>query len=162
MGILKSLTDNASVISAASSLLGGFAGIGNLLFGNSSARKQARYQQQLQLELMQKQNELAKQNATIDYQRQRELISDNALLTKLGRRQAGLSTAGDYTTSASSAPQIASPSAPSAPSMSDPSVRMLQGVEAMQASANTLLDSSIKQAQKANLDSQTERHNSQK
>ena len=159
MGILKSLTDNASGISAASSLLGGFAGIGNLLFGNSSARKQARYQQQLQLELMQKQNELAKQNATIDYQRQRELISDNALLTKLGRRQAGLSTAGDYTTSASSAPQIASPSAPSAPSMSDPSVRMLQGVEAMQASANTLLDSSIKQAQKANLDSQTERQN---
>lgn len=159
MGLLKSLTANASGISAASSLLGGFAGIGNLLFGNSSARKQARFQQQLQLELMQKQNELAQQNATIDYQRQRELIADNALLTKLGRRSAGLSTAGDYTTSASSAPQISSPSVPSAPSMSDPSVRMLQGVEAVQASANTLLDSSIKQAQKANLDSQTERQN---
>ena len=159
MGILKKLTDNATGISAASSLLGGFAGIGNLLFGNSSARKQARFQQQLQLELMQKQNELAQQNAAIDYQRQRELITDNALLTKLGRKQAGLSTAGDFTTSASSAPQIASPSVPSAPSMSDPSVRMLQGVEAVQASANTLLDSSIKQAQKANLDSQTERQN---
>ncbi|QRV61964.1 hypothetical protein [Microvirus sp.] len=159
MGILKSLTDNASGISAASSFLGSAAGIGNLLFGNSSARKQARFQQQLQLELMQKQNELAQQNATIDYQRQRELIADNALLTKLGRRQAGLSTAGDYTTSASSAPQISAPSVPSAPSMSDPSVRMLQGVEAVQASANTLLDSSIKQAQKANLDSQTERQN---
>ena len=159
MGILKSLTDNASGLSAASSLLGSFSGIGNLLFGNSSARKQARFQQQLQLELMQKQNELAQQNASIDYQRQRELIADNALLTKLGRRQAGLSTAGDYTTSASSAPQISAPSVPSAPSMSDPSVRMLQGVEAVQASANTLLDSSIKQAQKANLDSQTERQN---
>lgn len=159
MGILKSLTDNASGISAASSLLGSAAGIGNLLFGNSSARKQARFQQQLQLELMHKQNELAQQNATIDYQRQRELIADNALLTKLGRRQAGLSTAGDYTTSASSAPQISAPSVPSAPSMTDPSVRMLQGVQAVQASANTLLDSSIKQAQKANLDSQTERQN---
>lgn len=159
MGILKSLTDNASGISAASSLLGGFAGIGNLLFGGSSARKQARFQQQLQLELMQKQNALAQQNATIDYQRQRELIADNALLTKLGRRQAGLSTAGDYTTSASSAPQIQSPSATSAPSMQDPSARMLQGVQAVQASANTLLESNIKQAQKANLDSQTERQN---
>lgn len=159
MGLLKSLTDNADGISAAASLVGAGAGVGNLLFGNSSARKQARYQQQLQLELMQRQQQYSQENAAIDYQRQRDLITDNALLEKQGRRNAGLSTAGDYTNSAASAPQISSPSAPSAPSMSDPSVRMLQGVEAVQASANSLIDSSVKQSQKANLDSQTERQN---
>lgn len=159
MGLLKTLNDNANGISAAASLASAGAGIGSLLFGNSAARKQARFQQQLQLELMQRQQQYAQENASIDYQRQRELISDNALLTKLGRRNAGLSTAGDYTTSAASAPQISAPSAPSAPSMSDPSVRMLQGVEAVQASANSLMDSSVKQSQKANLDSQTERQN---
>lgn len=159
MGFLKTLNDNANGISAAASLASAGAGIGSLLFGNSAARKQARFQQKLQLELMQRQQQYAQENAAIDYQRQRDLISDNALLEKQGRRNAGLSTAGDYTTSASSAPQISAPSAPSAPSMSDPSVRMLQGVEAVQASANSLMDSSVKQSQKANLDSQTERQN---
>lgn len=92
------------------SAIGGVAGL--LGIGGDDTKKQVKAQKQL----IDYQNQLNQQNSLIDYNRLRELTTDNALLQKLGKRQAGLNTAlGDGSVaSASSVNPISSPSVPSA------------------------------------------------
>lgn len=148
MGLLDNISTGASAASSAVSAIGG---ISSLLFGPSQQRKAARYQQKLQMELNEQQQRFARTNALTDYQRQRELIHDNAQLEKQGRQAAGLSTAGDFGSSAASVSPISAPSAGSAPSLPDPNASMLAGVSQIQASANSLIQN---RAAMANAESQ--------
>lgn len=135
------LLDNLQTgLSLASGGVGLLSGIKGLFGGNSDAKKQAEYQQKLQLQLMEKQQEYAKSNALLDYQRQRQLVLDNASLSKQGMRNAGLSTAGDFNGSAPSVSPISSPSAPSAPSMQDPTSRLMQSIGLIQSSTQQMLN----------------------
>lgn len=69
----------------------------------------------------------ARQNNQQDMQNTYALTRDTALLEAQGKRNAGLSLAGDGSTSIASAPDISSPSLPSAP-MADDSTSEIQGL----------------------------------
>lgn len=69
----------------------------------------------------------ARQNNQQDMQNTYALTRDSALLEAQGKRNAGLSLAGDGSTSIASAPDISSPSLPSAP-MADDSTSEIQGL----------------------------------
>lgn len=153
MGFLDNLSTGAS---AASSAVGAVGGVASLLFGGSQQRKQARYQMRLQQQLNQQQQLYARENAATAYQRQRDLTRDAALLQKTGQQQAGLSTAGDFGGSAASVSPIAPPSAGSAPSLPDPNASMLAGIQAIQASANSLVQNRAAQAQAEGLELQND------
>lgn len=153
MGFLDDLSTGAS---AASSAVGAVGGVASLLFGGSQQRKQARYQMRLQQQLNQQQQQYARENAATAYQRQRDLTRDTALLQKTGQQQAGLSTAGDFGGSAASVSPIAPPSAGSAPSLPDPNTSMLAGIQAIQASANSLVQNRAAQAQAEGLELQND------
>lgn len=144
MGLLDKLSKGAGVASSAVGVLGGVA---SLISGGSQQRKQARYQMQLQQQLNEQQQRFAREDAAITYQRQRDLTKDTALLQKIGQQQAGLSTAGDFGGSAASVSPISSPSAGSAPSLPDPNASLLAGIQAIQASANSLTQNRAAQAQ---------------
>ena len=98
-------------------------GVSSLFGGDTSETKQAKklanQQFQMQQALNQQQNEFAKENALLDYQRQRELTRDNASLQQVGKIQAGINPAlGDGTTpAAASVNPVAAPSAGTAPSI---------------------------------------------
>ena len=79
MGFLDDMNNIGAATSAAS-------GVGSLLFGQRMSRANARYQMKLQKELLATQQGYAVQNAATDYARQRELMQDTSLLTKLGRK----------------------------------------------------------------------------
>lgn len=132
------------------------SGVGSLLFGQRMSRANARYQMKLQKELMATQQSYAVQNAATDYFRQRELMQDTSLLTKLGRQKAGLSTAGDYNNVSASAPQISSPSAPSSPSLTDPNQFLLSGAKQIQDSVTSLTQQRAAAAQAEGLEMQNE------
>lgn len=153
MGFLDNLSTGAS---AASSAVGAVGGVASLLFGGSQQRKQARYQMRLQQQLNAQQQQYARENAATAYQRQRDLTRDTALLQKTGQQQAGLSTAGDFGGSAASVSPIAPPSAGSAPSLPDPNASMLAGIQAIQASANSLVQNRTAQAQAEGLELQND------
>lgn len=136
MGFLDKFSTGAS---AASSAVGALGGVSSLLFGASQQRKAARYQQKLQMELNEQQQRFARANALADYQRQRELTHDTALLEKQGRQAAGLSTAGDFGSGPATVNSTASPSAGSAPSLPDPNTSILAGISQLQSSANSFV-----------------------
>lgn len=98
-------------------------GISSLFGGDTSETKQAKslanQQFQMQQALNQQQNEFAKQNSLLDYQRQRELTRDNAALQQEGKIAAGINpaSADGTTAAASSVNPTAAPSAGSAPSI---------------------------------------------
>lgn len=144
MGFLDNLSKG---IGAASSAVGLVGGVSSLIFGGSRQREQARYQMRLQQELNAQQQQYARENAATAYNRQRQLTQDTALLQKLGQQRAGLSTAGDFGGSAASVSPIAPPSAGSAPTLPDPNASMLAGIQAIQASANSLIQNRAAQAQ---------------
>lgn len=132
------------------------SGVGSLLFGQRMSRANARYQMKLQKELLATQQGYAVQNAATDYARQRELMQDTSLLTKLGRQKAGLSTAGDYNNVSASAPQISAPSAPSAPSLTDPNQLLLSGAKQIQDSVTSLTQQRAAAAQAEGLEMQND------
>ena len=144
MGFLDKLSTGSS---SASNAVGAIGGAASLLFGGSMQRKQAKYQAELQMKLNEQQQQFARENALTAYNRQRALTKDTALLQKVGQQQAGLSTAGDFGSSAASVSPIAPPSAGSAPSLPDPNASMLAGIQAIQASANSLVQNRAAQAQ---------------
>lgn len=144
MGFLDNLSKG---LGSASSAVGLVGGVSSLIFGGSRQREQARYQMRLQQELNAQQQQYARENATTAYNRQRQLTQDTALLQKLGQQRAGLSTAGDFGSSAASVSQAAAPSAGSAPNLPDPNASMLAGIQAIQASANSLIQNRAAQAQ---------------
>lgn len=153
MGFLDKLSTGAG---AASSAVGALGGVASLIFGGSQQRKQARYQMRLQQQLNEQQQQFARENASTAYQRQRDLTRDTALLQKTGQQQAGLSTAGDFGSSAASVSPIAPPSSGSAPSLPDPNASMLAGIQAIQASANSLVQNRTAQAQAEGLELQND------
>lgn len=144
MGFLDNLSKG---VGAASSAVGLVGGVSSLIFGASRQREQARYQMRLQQELNEQQQQYARENAATAYNRQRQLTQDTALLQKTGQQRAGLSTAGDFGGSPASVSPIAPPSAGSAPSLPDPNASMLAGIQAIQASANSLIQNRAAQAQ---------------
>lgn len=144
MGFLDNLSRGAG---AASSAVGALGGVASLIFGGSRQRAQALYQMRLQQELNEQQQQYARENASTAYNRQRQLTQDSALLQKTGQQRAGLSTAGDFGGSAASVSPIAPPSSGSAPSLPDPNASMLAGIQAIQASANSLIQNRAAQAQ---------------
>lgn len=153
MGFLDKLSTGAG---AASSAVGAIGGVASLFFGGSQQRKQARYQMRLQQQLNEQQQRFAREDAASTYQRQRDLTKDTALLQKIGQQQAGLSTAGDFGSSAASVSPVAPPSAGSAPSLPDPNASMLAGIQAIQASANSLVQNRTAQAQAEGLELQND------
>lgn len=110
MGFLKTLSDIGSAATSSSSVLGAATGVAGLLRGNDN-RKQI----QQQKDLIDYQNAINQRNSFIDYNRQRELSKDNAMLQKIGLRQAGMNTSlGDG--SVASAASVGGTSPVSAPS----------------------------------------------
>lgn len=114
--------NNSNMIGA---LIGAGASLLGNIFGSHSAAKQQRQQAQMQYEYQTKLNEqqqkYARENALTDYERQRQLTEDTALLEKLGKRNAGINTAMTQDSSvgaASSVNGIAAPNAGSAPNVS--------------------------------------------
>lgn len=120
-----------------SSLLGGIANVGGAITGlgaigdsissmfggdtssTTQAKKLAKQQFQMQQALNQQQNDFAKENSLLDYQRQRELTRDNATLQQEGKIQAGVNpaTSDGSTAAAASVNPVAAPSAGSAPTI---------------------------------------------
>lgn len=153
MGFLDNLSKGFGI---ASSAVGTLGGVSSLIFGGSKQREQARYQMRLQQELNEQQQQYARENAATAFNRQRQLTQDTALLQKTGQQRAGLSTAGDFGGSAASVSPIAPPSAGSAPSLPDPNASMLAGIQAIQASANSLVQNRAAQAQAEGLELQND------
>lgn len=107
LGTVAGVASNVGVIGGVAKGVAGLLGI-----GGDQQKKQYEYQKKL----MSYQNALNRSNSLVDYQRQRELTADNALLQKIGLRQAGMNTAmGDGSTaSAASVGGTAATSTPSA------------------------------------------------
>lgn len=124
MGFFKSLLGGIANVGGAITGLGAIGdGISSLFGGDTSsttqAKKLAQQQFQMQQALNQQQNDFAKENALLDYQRQRELTRDNASLQQEGKIQAGInpSTGDGSTAAAASVNPVAAPSAGSAPTI---------------------------------------------
>lgn len=99
----------AALISAGASAAGGLVGL-----LSNSAHRQYKYQKKL----MQQQNAMNQENATIAYNRSRQLTQDQALLDKQGKFNAGINTAfgqDGNVGNAASAPQSDGVSIPSPP-----------------------------------------------
>lgn len=99
----------AALIGAGSSALGGVVGL-----LSNSAHRQYKYQKKL----MQQQNTMNQENATIAYNRSRQLTQDSPLLEKQGKQMAGINTAfgqDGNVANAASAPQADGVSVPTPP-----------------------------------------------
>ncbi|WP_337638675.1 hypothetical protein [Prevotella sp.] len=99
----------AALISAGASAAGGLVGL-----LSNSAHRQYKYQKKL----MQQQNAMNQENATIAYNRSRQLTLDQALLEKQGKFNAGINTAfgqDGNVANAASAPQSDGVSIPTPP-----------------------------------------------
>lgn len=112
-GIGSAITGIGAIKDGVSSLFGGDT------TETQQAKKLAQQQFQMQQALNQQQNEFAKQNSLLDYQRQRELTRDTASLQQEGKIQAGLNpaTSDGSVSAAASVNPIAAPSAGSAPTI---------------------------------------------
>lgn len=124
MGFFSGLLGGLGAIGSAITGIGAIKdGVSSLFGGDTSetqqAKKLAQQQFQMQQALNQQQNDFAKENALLDYQRQRELTRDNASLQQEGKIQAGInpSTGDGSTAAAASVNPVASPSAGSAPTI---------------------------------------------
>lgn len=122
MSLLQSFTGDG-LVGAGVSLLGGVLGS-----SSSSPKNQYKYQRKL----MNLQNQYNQQNATIAYDRTRQLTQDSALLEKIGKQQAGINTAfgqNGSVSSTSSAPQADAVSIPSGPDVATFANSLSQGVQ---------------------------------
>ena len=124
MGLFSGLLGGLGKIGSAITGIGAVKdGISSLFGGETSdtqqAKKLAAQQYQYQMQLNQQQNEFAKQNSLLDYQRQRELTRDNSALQQEGKIQAGVNpaTSDGTTAAAASVNPTAAPSAGSAPTI---------------------------------------------
>lgn len=144
----------SNIAGGISGITGALGGIGSLLFGSSMQRKAMRYQQKLQMELMQKQQEYARENSLTDYERQRAMLTDSASLQKQGLRDAGINVAslsGGFAPVAST-PSTSSPGTPSAPSSPDPVQMLLGATSQIQNSLSNLSQNRIANAQAEQLE----------
>lgn len=126
-GLLGGLGKLVSPIASIGSAITGIGaikdGVSSLFGGDTTetqqAKKLAQQQFQMQQALNQQQNEFAKQNSLLDYQRQRELTRDTASLQQEGKINAGVNPANSdgSVASAASVNSTAAPSAGSAPTI---------------------------------------------
>lgn len=150
MGLLSTLSGIAGGVSSVGSIVSGVKGVGHLLgFGSDDLKKQYKYQKQL----LEYQNQLNRENATVDYERQRQITSDAPLLDKIGMKQAGINISqGSTSAHASSAPQISASSVPSPlPTQSSIDAQYAQ----MANSPNQGLNAQLIKAQIDNLEQKT-------
>lgn len=113
---------NAALISAGASAAGGLVGL-----LSNSAHRQYKYQKKL----MQQQNAMNQENATIAYNRSRQLTQDQALLEKQGKLNAGINTAfgqSGNVANAASAPQSDGVSIPTPPDVSASTSALSTGI----------------------------------
>lgn len=124
MGFFSGLLGGIGKIGSAITGIGAIKdGVSSLFGGDTTetqqAKKLAQQQFQMQQALNQQQNEFAKQNSLLDYQRQRELTRDTASLQQEGKIQAGVNpaTSDGSVSAAASVNPTAAPSAGSAPTI---------------------------------------------
>lgn len=153
MGLLNNITDLASGATGVGTILSVGKGVAGILgIGGNDQKKQINAQKQL----MAYQNQINQKNSLIDYQRQRVLTKDNALLQKLGKRNAGINTAlGD-----GSVPSAASVSGTSSSSVPSPlptdSQISSQYSSMMQNASSSLVNVSLARSQQHLLEEQAE------
>lgn len=131
----------SSLITGGASLLGGLIGLGGAKMDYSNQRK-----------LMSLQNQYNQENATIAYNRQRELTRDAALLEKEGKLAAGINTAfgqNGSVQSVSSSPPSPSVSIPSPTNFANSMLGATNNiVSALTSIAQTKADVDLKEQQK--------------
>lgn len=150
-GVEKLFNPNKEKASAPSDLLAGnYVSLGKL--GN---KKQTRAMES-EARLAALQQYYAQQNNQQDMQNTYALTRDSALLEAQGKRNAGLSLAGDGSTQIASTPDISSPSLPSAP-MADDSTSDFQGLSFLKDVSSLLSQIDVNQsaARKNNAEAQT-------
>lgn len=130
-------------------------GVGSLvsgvssLFGSNGAKQQYEYQRKLN----EQQQQYARENALLDYQRTRELTADKFQLEKQGKRAAGISTSFTDGSSASAAAVngVAAPNAGSISLAQNFSERMAQSASMLSSGASLLRENMLAQRQSENL-----------
>lgn len=137
----------AALIGAGSSALGGAVGL-----LTNSAHRQYKYQKKL----MQLQNTMNQENATIAYNRSRQLTQDQAMLEKQGKLNAGINAAfgeDGKVASAASAPQSPGVSIPPPPDVMGSLSSFQSGINN---AVNQLIGLSTAKANVAKLNAETE------
>lgn len=135
----------ASLISGGASLVGGLLGIGASKSSNS-------YSLRAQKNLMDLQQQYARENSATQYERQRELTADSWLLNKEGMRNAGLNPAfmDGSSNATASAPETAAPANGSVNvTTPDLSGVVQNGVQNLIAIQNAKADNRLKDSQSA-------------
>lgn len=136
---------SSALISAGSSLLGGVLGIG----GSKSAAKDS---YKYQAKLMEQQQQYARENSALQYERQREFTADSWMLNKQGMLQAGLNPAfmDGSSNATANAPETASPANGSVNvTTPDLSGVVQNGVQNLLAIQNAKADNRLKDSQAA-------------
>lgn len=137
----------AALIGAGSSALGGVVGL-----LSNSAHRQYKYQKRL----MSQQNAMNQENATIAYNRSRQLTLDAPLLEKQGKQLAGINTAfgqNGNVANAASAPQADGVSVPAPPDVMASQNAFTNGINN---AVNQLIGISTAKANVAKLNAETE------
>lgn len=137
----------AALISAGASAAGGVVGL-----LSNSAHRQYKYQKKL----MQQQNAMNQENATIAYNRSRQLTQDAPLLEKQGKQMAGINTAfgqDGNVANAASAPQSDGVSIPTPPDVMGSLNSFQSGINN---AVNQLIGISTAKANVAKLNAETE------
>lgn len=147
--ILYIMGDNttAALIGAGSSALGGVVGL-----LSNSAHRQYKYQKKL----MQQQNAMNQENATIAYNRSRQLTQDSPLLEKQGKQMAGINTAfgqDGNVANAASAPQAEGVSVPTPPDVMASQNAFMNGINN---AVNQLVSAATARANVRKLNSEAE------
>lgn len=138
----------ASVGSAAGGVGSLVSGVASL-FGSNGAKQQYEYQRKLN----EQQQQYARENSLLDYQRTRELTADKFQLEKQGKRAAGISTSFTDGSSASAAAVngVAAPNAGSISLAQNFSERMAQSAYMLSSGASLLRENMLAQRQSENM-----------
>lgn len=141
----ENLANVGSAAGGVGSLVSGVAS----LFGSNGAKQQYEYQRKLN----EQQQQYARENALLDYQRTRELTADKFQLEKQGKRAAGISTSFTDGSSASAAAVngVAAPNAGSISLAQNFSERMSQSASMLSSGASLLRENMLAQRQSENM-----------
>lgn len=140
----ENLANVGSAAGGVGSLVSGVAS----LFGSNGVKQQYEYQRKLN----EQQQQYARENALLDYQRTRELTADKFQLEKQGKRAAGISTSFTDGSSASAAAVngVAAPNAGSISLAQNFSERMAQSASMLSSGASLLRENMLAQRQSEN------------
>lgn len=141
--------DNLANVGSAAGGVGSLVSGVASLFGSNGAKQQYEYQRKLN----EQQQQYARENALLDYQRTRELTADKFQLEKQGKRAAGISTSFTDGSSASAAAVngVAAPNAGSISLAQNFSERMAQSASMLSSGASLLRENMLAQRQSQNL-----------